>query len=123
MIQVTVDVGYAYDMHSIALVKCHKVPSARSEINWGRIDLDILNQLGRDLHSTILDSPEYKRLYEVNLFLYQLVDLAKTDAVKASEVDQGVYERWLAKKALQEKFFPATRYQEQKFGYAQAPTV
>lgn len=120
MIKMTVSEAYAYDFHSIAAVKRDKMPSAQSEQNWWRIDDDIVRQVGAEKHQLILGSTEYERLYAVNLRLYELVDLAKKDVVKASEVDQGVYDRWLAKKALQDKFFPSSQYQEQKFGYGKS---
>lgn len=117
MIRITVDEGYAFDFHSIAAVKAAQVDNAQNAANLQRIEHDLVEQIGDAHHRAILVSEEYANLYAVNLRLYNLVDAAKKDLVKASEVDRGVYDRWLAKKVLQEKFFPEIPLQEQKIGY------
>lgn len=123
MICLTVDEGYAYDFLSIAAVKANRVPSHQNSVNLSRTAQDLISQLGEAKHDEIIASPEYSRLQRVNDELFTLVDLAKTDAVKASDVDREVYNRWLAKKALQERFFPNARFSEQKIGYGAAAEI
>jgi hypothetical protein len=78
---------------------------------------DILNQnLGRELAVKIYKSEEYQKLYDVNNLLYKLVDKVKSDPSVGTEIDAGVYERHLAKKALQKKFFNE-EFREVKTGY------
>ena len=64
-----------------------------------------------------MESVEYKKLYEVNTKTFEAVDDAKEDGVKASYVDKCNYERYLAKVALQERFFPEEDMKENKLGY------
>lgn len=117
MIKLTLDEGYCYDFLSIARVKMVKNDTKQNAMNFGRAYADIEEQVGKEVHARVLASEEYARLYAVNEYLFRLVDQAKVDSVKASDVDREVYNRWLAKKALQEKFFPDKPFQENKIGY------
>jgi hypothetical protein len=116
---IQVDPGYLFDFLSIYDVKFCKFSLTVNEDNFMNTAKHIIAQIGYELYSQILKSQEYAQLYDINFKLFELVDLAKTDKVKASEVDAGVWKRYLAKKALQEKFFPDSAVQEQKFGYGQ----
>ena len=116
---IAVDIGYVFDMISIYDVKRARAPSDQSRLNYYNAVDHLLPQIGEGLLFTVLRSFEYKHLYRVNDELFTLVDLAKTDLVKASEVDAGVYRRFLAKRALQERFFPESAKIEQKIGYIQ----
>lgn len=115
-----VDFGYAYDYLSILFVKLEK--TNRSDIRDQYFDcfVNLCREVGDEFHGDVMFSDEYNNLVEVNRRLYDLVDLAKKDEVKASEVDMEVYQRFLAKKALQEKFFPNAAFSERKIGYAKA---
>lgn len=118
-INIEVDIGYAFDFLSIYEVKSVKLPNKKNLDNYVSCLFCLASQLGEDTITEIIVSKEYKDLFNTNKELFELVDLAKTDKVKASEVDAGVYKRFLAKRALQEKFFPDAEKIEQKFGYEQ----
>jgi hypothetical protein len=77
---------------------------------------EIKEQVGAQKMNEILDSPEYKNLVDKNEEVFEAVDLAKIDAVPASLVDKLNYQRYLAKQAIQKKFFGA-EIKEQKIGY------
>jgi hypothetical protein len=111
------DWGYAFDYLSIFHVKIEKKKDDESKTNFSETSQHLIKLLGTKGFYNVYKSHEYQRLYDVNARLFDLVDLAKKDEVKASEVDAGVWERYLAKKALQERFFPNVPLAEQKFGY------
>ena len=114
MIDISVDEAYAFDYYAIMELKCHK--GAIPELLLKKIEYNITKQLGTELFQTILESSEYKKLYEANVNTFDAVDKAKTNQVTAQEVDRTNYERMLAKKALQSKFFE-NALSEQKIGY------
>jgi len=115
MININVSESFAFDFLSIYEVKMHKKPSAEAITNFSECRDFICNQLGGELYYSIINSNEYMDLYDSNERLFELVELAKDDKVKASEVDRGVIDRWNKKKALQDKFFPDSKLNEQKF--------
>jgi len=73
--------------------------------------------IGEQKFNEITKSREYQELYEANNILFDMVDLAKDNKVKAKEVDDFVYIRFQKKVALQSKFFPEKEFGEQKYGY------
>ena len=112
------DWGYAFDFLSIFEVKMTKNESPINIKNFNETFHHIAGQFNQiSDFLKIYDSVEYDNLYNVNFHLFELVDKAKDDSVKASEVDAGVWNRYLAKKALQDKFFPDIKTNEQKIGY------
>lgn len=114
MIRLTVDEAYAFDYYSILSLKNSN----------GFLSLDTLQAVKKDLEETlgetlvteILDSDEYRSLLDANKLTFEAVDKAKEDLVKASYVDRCNYQRMLAKKSLQNKFFN-TELSEVKVGY------
>lgn len=117
MINLRVSEAYAFDYLSILQIKCEMDPQK----NFGNFAACVTNMIDEIddnvLWSTIMDSVEYKKLYEVNKKTFEAVDDAKEDGVKASYVDKCNYERYLAKIALQERFFPEEEIKEKKLGY------
>ena len=116
MIKVLVDEGVAFDMLSILQVKSKKSQSIQSAHNYFNFAQEIKDQVGISKMSEILDSPEYKNLVTQNEEVFEAVDLAKIDAIPASLVDKLNYQRYLAKKEIQKKFF-GDEISEQKIGY------
>ncbi len=116
MIAIQVDEGYAFDHLSIIEVKLDCSPSHVNEKNHGDASANIIRQIGHDLFHQIVESKDYMNLYDCNKKIFKLVDDAKEDLVTASEVDNANYERFVLKKALQEKFF-GSQIKEVKVGY------
>ena len=108
MINIKVSEAYAFDYLAILQIKCEIDPKK----NFGNFAACVTNMIDE------IDV-EYKKLYEVNKKTFEAVDDAKEDGVKASYVDKCNYERYLAKIALQEKFFPEEDLKENKIGYKQ----
>ena len=115
MITLLVDESYAFDFLSILEVKYEykKLDSIAQNIN--QCKNHIIQQLG-NLFYKIINSLEYKALKDANRKTFEVVDLAKTDSVKASDVDYSNLLRCKARNALQDKFF-TSKNTEVKFGY------
>jgi hypothetical protein len=114
MIKLTVDEAYAFDYYSILSLKNSNGFIPLEVLQTAKKDLD--ESLGKDLVNEILNSQEYISLLDANKLTFDAVDKAKEDLVKASYVDKCNYERMLAKKSLQNKFF-TTDLSETKIGY------
>ena len=106
MIKISLDEAYAFDYLSILSIKEDQgvVDSLTPNLCKG----EIMEGIGVSKYASIINSPEYKILYEANLKTFAAVDKAKEDKVTASYVDNCNYERYLAKRALQKKFFEAS---------------
>ena len=117
MINLRVSEAYAFDYLAILQIKCEMDPKK----NFGNLAAWVTNMIDEIddnvLWRSIMESVEYKKLYEVNKKTFEAVDDAKEDGVKASYVDKCNYERYLAKVALQERFFPEEDMKENKLGY------
>ena len=113
-----VDPGFFFDFMSIQEVKLDTHKTTQNATNWRETHVAAVKQLGDDRVEEICNSDEYVSLYDINKRVFEAVDAAKTDAVKASEVDALNYRRFVAKGVLQAKFFPDTEVSEQKIGYS-----
>lgn len=109
--------SYGFDFLSIYEVKIKKNGGEKAVLNFNQTADHILKQIGIFLFNNILNSEEYKNLVRINTELFDLVDAVKHNPCLGKEIDSQVYKRFLAKKALQEKFFPESEITEQKIGY------
>ncbi len=117
MINIRVDEGIAFDMLSIFHIKMkhnQEEPSHVNGYNW--LFNDICVCISHEKAWKILDSEEFRRLVEANEIVFDLVDRAKKDDIKASEIDSANYKRYMCKKQLQDNFFN-TKPIEKKVGY------
>jgi len=103
MMYLIVDEAYAFDYLSILDVKVDEIRTSECSESFLRCYRAMKDQMS-DIES-IMQSKEYLDLKEANRRVFKLVDKAKRDEVKASEVDCGNYERCKKRKALQDKFF------------------
>lgn len=114
------DAAFVYDMLAIATIKVVYNPSDPKAIT---VVTDLISklerQIGAEKHLQVVGSPEYADLYRVNAEMYVRIDELKLRGEQpgdAKYIDDRVYQRWLAKKNLQERHFGST-VSEQKFGY------
>jgi len=114
MIKMTVDEAYVFDYYSILQIKFKN--NIVSEANLNVISQDIISQIGEPTFNKVIDSEEYSNLLNANKETFDAVDKAKADDVPASYVDKCNYQRMLAKKDLQERFF-SSPLSETKIGY------
>ena len=113
MINLLVDEAYSFDFLRIFYIKINNIDLKLKA--WSECKDYIKDQI-TDKFNKIIRSKEYKTLLKANQKTFKAVDKAKMDKIKASYVDSCNYERYLAKKALQEKFF-STFLKETKIGY------
>jgi len=117
MINLAVSEAYAFDYLAILQIKCEIDPK-KNFGNYAACVTRVIDELGdNELWNRVMNSIQYKKLYEANRKTFEAVEDAKEDGVLASYVDKCNYERYLAKKALQEKFFPEEKLNEKKLGY------
>lgn len=114
MVNILVDEGYAFDYLSILDVKRKK--NTECEQSWSNCYNYLKNQFDIDKWSTMINSREYKNMIVANELTFDAVDQAKYNKVTAKYVDDCNYERYLAKKKFQDKFFN-TKLSETKIGY------
>ena len=114
MIKMTVDEAYVFDYYSILQIKLENKTIAKANLDL--IENDLIAQINGDTFSDVMNSEEYRKLLKANKDTFDAVDKAKTDEVPASYVDKCNYQRMIAKKKLQEKFF-STPLSEAKSGY------
>lgn len=116
MMTLPVDPGFFFDFMSIQEVKLDLNRTAQNAVNWRVTHVAAVAQLGDDKVEEILNSDEYKALYDINRRVFDAVDKAKANAITAREVDELNYQRYLLKLVLQKRFFE-TEATEQKIGY------
>lgn len=114
MIYMIVDEAYAFDFLSILDVRVDEIRTSECSNAFLGCYETLKAQI--DSIERILSSKEYSELKEANRAVFHLVDKAKRDEVKASDVDRGNYERCKKRKALQERFFGG-RTTEVNVGY------
>jgi hypothetical protein len=115
--KVTLPEGYIFDILSVYQVKIIKsMDNSQHCNNFSFLLNEISDQIGKEKTADIIDSKEYDDLCVANLETFELVDAVKHDPCLGKEVDAANYKRFLAKKALQEKWFDSN-YSEVKIGY------
>lgn len=114
---ITLPEGYIFDILSIYQVKVIKSNENSIHLNnFSNLLNEITSQIGNQKVADIIGSKEYDDLCQANLETFDLVDAVKTSPCLGKEVDASNYKRFLAKKALQEKWFDSN-YSEVKIGY------
>ena len=111
------DPGYWFDILSIYEVKKFRFPTTQNNKNWENLCRNLRKEISEDYFWDIWESEFYRSLVKANERVFDLVDLAKKDEIKASEVDFWNHKRYLAKVALQNHFFPNLEVTEVKLGY------
>jgi len=115
MIDICVDEAYAFDYYSILEIKFQKGAISNSLLDL--LNKKISAQIGNNLFDTIINSLEYKNLYDANMNTFIAVEKAKTNELTAKEVDITNYKRMIAKQELQKKYF-TNPLKEIKIGYS-----
>jgi len=118
MINIEVDEAYAFDYLTILYIKSEKHNFFGQPFNNWKKCYDFLKiQVNNDdLWNNIMHSQEFKNIETANLKTFHAVEKAKSNEVTAEYVDKCNYERYIAKKEFQNKFFP-NKITETKIGY------
>ncbi len=117
------DLSHCFD--SMAILETKLQRKWKKTNSWDQqIKLDmkclfehILSYISQEKYHEVMASMEYRQMVKVNCKLYDYVDAVKLNPCLGKEIDIEVYNRFLAKKTLQEKFFPEFVIKEQKIGY------
>lgn len=117
------DMAYAYDMLTIACIKLLHNPQDHKALA-GYLDLNssLERQQGEADHAVITSCDEFIRLNRVNTEMYIRINemkLREATGEDAKYIDDRVYQRFLAKKALQQRWFPSSPLTETKHGYTE----
>jgi hypothetical protein len=116
--KITLPEGYIFDILSIYQLKLLKFQDDSIHLsNFNNLLNEIKSQIGNDKALQVMESQEYLDLVTANVKTFDLVDAVKIDPCLGKEVDASNYKRFLAKKALQEKWFDSS-YSEVKIGYS-----
>lgn len=102
------DWGAWFDILSIYNVKinsCSGQNKQKNIQNFNNLANFIIEDIGTSRFNEIIESDEYKNLYEANKTVFELVELAKLDKIPASVVDKNNYFRFVKKTELQKKYF------------------
>lgn len=118
MILLPVDEAYALDYLSILFTKRFRGLNVDDEVV--SVERDLLEQLGFMLEKA-LNSPEFSELQKANMAIFDAIEKAHRDEIKASEVQAINYRRYLAKKALQARFWPESQLAEKKTDLTKQP--
>lgn len=111
-ILIPTDFGYAFDYLAILELKNLKGLSSDSIVNEVKDVLAV--QLSDFMFDLVYSSQEYAECLRVNTQVFEAVDKAKKDEVPASIVHALNHQRYLAKTALQKKFFSDSELTEKK---------
>jgi len=104
MINLEVDEAYAFDYLSILQVKNDLFPSEYKMAAYEKCFLFLKEQL--ENYNSIINSEEYKNLYEINKVTFDLVNQVRNNIpITAKSVDDANMERYYCKLALQKKHF------------------
>jgi hypothetical protein len=114
MIKILVDEGYAYDYLAILAVKTRKFRTEASIAAFDQCYDYVSEQVGQELHASIMKSDEYFHLFYTNQETFDAVEQARYGQISAKEVDDLNMKRYKAKVALQNKFFPKQKISEHK---------
>ena len=103
MVLLPVDEAYAFDYFAILCVK--QANRVQCEKERHKCESFIRIQIGSDKFDKVVASDEFAQLHLANTKVWNMVDMAIRDDVKASNVDAANQLRFKAKKALQQKWF------------------
>ena len=107
--------SYAMDFLAILRIKSHYSKTEESQKLFDECYLSLLEQGGENFLAAYR-SDLYLDLFRANLDVFNMVDRIKKVETDALVVDELNYARYLAKQAIQDKFFGGGTV-EQKLGY------
>lgn len=108
MIRISLDESYVFDLLSIYEVKLNYSSNSEKKVklqqSYDTLSKEILDAIGVELFTAILDSNEYAELRKSNRLVFDLVDRAGETELSKITADAN-YTRYLNKVSLQHKFF------------------
>lgn len=115
-VNLLVDEAYAFDYLSILEVKYNKTKKLEQAEAFSKCVLNLSAQLSN--YYDVVNSKEYEELVKINQLIFETIDILKKRDINAMVVDGLNYQRYEAKRNLQNKFFPSRGLVEIKIGYS-----
>lgn len=112
MILLPVDASYALDYLAVLKVKAGNGLDCESEME--RVEALLEVQIGKDLYLKITSSDEFHQSYLANQRVFDAIEKAHRGKISARRVQEINHERYLAKQALQKRFWPKVELMERK---------
>lgn len=112
MIKLSVCEAYALDYLAILMVKIEN--GIESDDARKPLVRDLSKQIGEMRFNLVRKSSAWNRLLAANRRVFALVEQAARNLCSAQDVEQANYERYLAKRELQERFWPDSPLDERK---------
>jgi len=111
MIKISLDESYVFDLLSIYEVKLNNSSDLEKKTklqqSYDALSEEIVDDIGVDLFTAIINSVEYIELRKSNELVFELVDRAGETELSKTTADAN-YTRYLNKVSLQHKFFQNT---------------
>jgi hypothetical protein len=108
MIKISLDESYVFDLLSINEVKLEATADLNKKTmlqnSYNSLKTEIIDSIGADLFTQIINSKEYSDLKISNQHVFDLVDRANETELSKLTADAN-YQRYLNKMSLQHKFF------------------
>ncbi len=121
MITIPADEARGFDELSIATLKA-MTDSSSSGMLGAHLD-SLIEQLGMRTVDKIMASPEYAAIVALNRQVFEAINRLAEEGPWPGGFEEingskGLnHQRWLAKRALQQRFFPKSPLTERKVGY------
>lgn len=112
ILMLPVDFGYAFDYLAVLKVKLDNGLDCEPEIK--RVEGFLEMQIGHDLFLKITGSQEFQKSYIANTLVFEAIEQAHRNKISAKRVQQINHKRFLAKQALQKRFWPQVELMEKK---------
>jgi len=113
------DAAYFFDCIAIQEVKLNKANKSEKPTQAAKLKF-LINSLSEQIsdlkYETVKKSIEYKKLLDINLDIFELIDNCKNYSVEFKFADSLNHKRWELKNEIQKKYFGRTT-SEIKFGY------
>ena len=126
MILLPVDEARGFDELSIATLKV--LTSSTACEGYNLVMEAVCRQIGAAKVDEIVESPEYAELHRLNGLVFAAINRLAAEGehpgdYTAMNGPKGLnHQRWLAKAALQKRFFPTAPLTERKVGYRKDET-
>lgn len=108
MLKISLDEAYVFDMLAVFDVKIKKLTGEKLLLTlekYADMANEVIEQIGVDKYNEIILSPEFKRMIDANMRVFELIDESKNDTGLAKTTDDANYDRHVAKMDLQKQFF------------------
>lgn len=112
MLLLPVDEAFAFDYLAILRIKA-KFGHGDADVH-SELEKHLATQTGPAVFRSVLESAEWAALLKANEATFNAIELAHKNAISAADVQWANHQRFLAKRALQQRFWPGKPLTEVK---------